>query len=146
MPRSAPGAPSSGRLTTRVVEGTEPLRSSARARGWMTPSASTPGAAARRQDSGRRARIRRLLRDHRHPQQIATGLPLGQGAHHEAGTYGPGYRLVLGTIAKDLGISVVPVREAIRRLEAEGLVTFERNVGARSRWSTTASTCTPCRP
>lgn len=28
-------------------------------------------------------------------------------------------------------MSVVPVREAIRQLEAEGLVTFERNVGAR---------------
>jgi DNA-binding GntR family transcriptional regulator len=46
------------------------------------------------------------------------------------GSYTPGYRLVLGSIAKDLGFSVVPVREAIRRLEAEGLVTFERNVGA----------------
>ena len=46
------------------------------------------------------------------------------------GTFTPGYRLVLGAIAKDLGFSVVPVREAIRRLEAEGLVTFERNVGA----------------
>lgn len=43
----------------------------------------------------------------------------------------PGYRLVLGTIAADLNMSVVPVREAIRRLEAEGSVTFERNVGAR---------------
>jgi DNA-binding GntR family transcriptional regulator len=42
----------------------------------------------------------------------------------------PGYRLVLGSIAKDLDMSVVPVREAIRQLEAEGLVTFERNVGA----------------
>ena len=46
------------------------------------------------------------------------------------GSYSPGYRLVLGAIAKDLGVSVVPVREAIRRLEAEGLVTFERNIGA----------------
>lgn len=46
------------------------------------------------------------------------------------GTYSPGYRLVLAKIAEDLGVSVVPVREAIRRLEAEGLVTFERNVGA----------------
>lgn len=46
------------------------------------------------------------------------------------GDVGPGYRLVLGTIAKELGCSVVPVREAVRRLEAEGLVTFERNVGA----------------
>lgn len=43
----------------------------------------------------------------------------------------PGYRLVLGALASDLGMSVVPVREAVRRLEAEGLVTFERNVGAR---------------
>ncbi|MCR2813692.1 GntR family transcriptional regulator [Microbacterium sp. zg.Y1090] len=42
----------------------------------------------------------------------------------------PGYRLVLGTIAGELDMSVVPVREAIRQLEAEGLVTFERNVGA----------------
>ncbi|MGC3992831.1 MAG: GntR family transcriptional regulator [Propionicimonas sp.] len=43
----------------------------------------------------------------------------------------PGYRLVLGTIAAELDMSVVPVREAVRQLEAEGLVTFERNVGAR---------------
>ncbi len=42
----------------------------------------------------------------------------------------PGYRLVLGSIAGELEMSVVPVREAIRQLEAEGLVTFERNVGA----------------
>jgi DNA-binding GntR family transcriptional regulator len=46
------------------------------------------------------------------------------------GRYVPGYRLVLATIAAELGVSVVPVREAIRRLEAERLVTFERNVGA----------------
>ncbi|MBO3664941.1 GntR family transcriptional regulator [Microbacterium stercoris] len=45
--------------------------------------------------------------------------------------YGPGYRLVLGSMAQSLDMSVVPVREAIRRLEAEGLVEFERNVGAR---------------
>lgn len=45
--------------------------------------------------------------------------------------YPPGHRLVLAGIAEELGMSVVPVREAIRQLEAEGLVTFERNVGAR---------------
>lgn len=45
--------------------------------------------------------------------------------------YGPGYRLVLASIAAELDMSVVPVREAIRRLEAEHLVTFEKNVGAR---------------
>lgn len=44
--------------------------------------------------------------------------------------FSPGYRLVLSQIAAELGISAVPVREAIRRLEAEGLVTFEKNIGA----------------
>ncbi|GAA4661067.1 GntR family transcriptional regulator [Arthrobacter cryoconiti] len=47
-----------------------------------------------------------------------------------AGVYTPGYRLVLARIAQDLDFSTVPVREAIRRLEAENYVTFERNVGA----------------
>lgn len=46
------------------------------------------------------------------------------------GTFPPGYRLVLGSIANQIGVSTVPVREAIRMLEAEGAVTFERNVGA----------------
>lgn len=48
----------------------------------------------------------------------------------DAGHYMPGHRLVLAPIATELEMSVVPVREAIRRLEAEQLVTFERNVGA----------------
>ncbi|NAZ74262.1 FCD domain-containing protein [Kineococcus sp. T13] len=50
-----------------------------------------------------------------------------------SGRYTPGYRLVLGSLAKELGSSTVPVREAIRRLEAEHLVEFERNVGATVR-------------
>lgn len=51
-------------------------------------------------------------------------------ARIDDGRYVPGYRLVLGQIAGELDVSVVPVREAIRLLEAEGLVTFQRNVGA----------------
>jgi len=51
-------------------------------------------------------------------------------AHILDGDYSPGYRLVLAKIGEELGVSAVPVREAIRRLEAEGLVAFERNVGA----------------
>ncbi len=51
-------------------------------------------------------------------------------ARIEDSSYTPGYRLVLGAIAGKLGVSAVPVREAVRRLEAEGLVQFERNVGA----------------
>jgi DNA-binding GntR family transcriptional regulator len=49
----------------------------------------------------------------------------------EGGRYGAGHRLVLDELARELAISAVPVREAIRRLEAEQLVEFERNVGAR---------------
>ncbi|WP_342319368.1 GntR family transcriptional regulator [Corynebacterium mayonis] len=45
--------------------------------------------------------------------------------------YEPGHRLVLSTIAEELDVSVVPVREAIRILEAEGMVTYEHNVGAK---------------
>lgn len=43
----------------------------------------------------------------------------------------PGYKLVLSQLAEDLGMSVVPVREAIRQLEAEDMITYEKNVGAR---------------
>lgn len=46
------------------------------------------------------------------------------------GTYGPGYRLVMDSVADELQVSAVPVREAIRRLEAEGFVVYRPNVGA----------------
>lgn len=48
-------------------------------------------------------------------------------------TYAPGRRLVLGMLGAELGVSSVPVREAVRRLEAESLVSFTRNVGATVR-------------
>lgn len=47
-----------------------------------------------------------------------------------SGRYVAGYRIVLDQVARELDVSPVPVREAIRRLEAEKLVTFTRNVGA----------------
>lgn len=50
-----------------------------------------------------------------------------------ASAYTPGYRLVLSALAKELGCSPVPVREAVRRLEAEALVTITPNVGATVR-------------
>lgn len=48
----------------------------------------------------------------------------------ERGTFAPRQRLVIDSLARDLSISKVPVREAIRRLEAEGLVKFNQNAGA----------------
>jgi DNA-binding GntR family transcriptional regulator len=44
--------------------------------------------------------------------------------------YAPGDRLVEQTIATELGLSRTPVREALRMLEAEGLVVSEPNRGA----------------
>ena len=47
--------------------------------------------------------------------------------------YPPGQRLVEQRIAEELGLSRTPVREALRRLESEGLVVSERNRGAMVR-------------
>ncbi len=47
-----------------------------------------------------------------------------------SGAYGPGYRVVIDALAEEFGISALPVREAIRRLEAEGLVIYRPNAGA----------------
>lgn len=46
------------------------------------------------------------------------------------GQYVAGYRLVIDTLAREFGVSAIPVREAIRRLEAERLVVFQPHVGA----------------
>jgi DNA-binding GntR family transcriptional regulator len=46
------------------------------------------------------------------------------------GEYAPGARLVIDDLALSLGVSQIPIREAIRQLEADGFVTFEPYVGA----------------
>jgi DNA-binding GntR family transcriptional regulator len=48
----------------------------------------------------------------------------------QQGRFAPGSRLVLAQLAAEMGMSVVPVREAVRRLQQDGLVAYERNVGA----------------
>ncbi|MEV0592385.1 GntR family transcriptional regulator [Nonomuraea cavernae] len=48
-----------------------------------------------------------------------------------AGQYAPGDRLGEVELAEVLGVSRTPVREALRRLEAEGLVELVANKGAR---------------
>lgn len=47
-----------------------------------------------------------------------------------SGAYGPGFRIVIDTVAEEFGVSALPVREAIRRLEAEGLIVYRPNAGA----------------
>ena len=49
------------------------------------------------------------------------------------GRYEPGARLIEQRLAEEHDVSRTPVREALHRLEAEGLVTFERNRGSQVR-------------
>jgi DNA-binding GntR family transcriptional regulator len=77
-------------------------------------------------------------RTNRVDQRSGPGAPTSKADHaYETilqsildGEYAGGERLVIERLARELGVSVVPVREAIRRLEADGYVTFTRNVGA----------------
>lgn len=47
----------------------------------------------------------------------------------EAAIYQPGQRLIIDALARDLSMSQVPIREAIRRLQAEGWITYRHNSG-----------------
>lgn len=49
------------------------------------------------------------------------------------GRYPPGMRLVEQRLAEELDVSRTPIREALRRLEAEGLIVVERHRGAQVR-------------
>ena len=81
--------------------------------------------------------MRRPKEDPRH-RQSGPGAPTSKADHAYDtilqsildGEYEPGERLVIERLARELGVSVVPVREAIRRLESDGYVTFTRNIGA----------------
>lgn len=50
-----------------------------------------------------------------------------------SGAYPPGARLSLAELARGLGVSVIPVREALRSLESLGLIAFSPNRGATVR-------------
>lgn len=55
-----------------------------------------------------------------------------------SGEFVPGMPLRQDEIAKRFGVSKIPVREALRRLEVDNLVIFERNKGASVRQYTEA--------
>ena len=46
------------------------------------------------------------------------------------GELGPGERVVIDELANALGVSQIPVREALRQLEADGFVVIQPHVGA----------------
>lgn len=47
------------------------------------------------------------------------------------GEFRPGQRVTIDALARELHMSPTPVREAVRQLEAEGLVTYRPHAGAR---------------
>src|SRR6202000_862507 len=47
-----------------------------------------------------------------------------------SGAFAPRARLNIDALARALGVRAIPAREALRRLEAEGWVKFQPNVGA----------------
>ncbi|ADB51187.1 GntR family transcriptional regulator [Conexibacter woesei] len=67
----------------------------------------------------------------------AGGSSLVEHVHRELredildGRYAAGAHLRLGELAAEHGVSFIPIREALRRLEGERLVEVERNRGAR---------------
>jgi DNA-binding GntR family transcriptional regulator len=77
---------------------------------------------------------RSTKKDKGRPVQAARG---SQGGHAyeklralvKDGVLKPGDRIIEATIAQQLGVSRTPVRDAIRRLEAEGLLDYEPRAG-----------------
>jgi DNA-binding GntR family transcriptional regulator len=47
------------------------------------------------------------------------------------GSHPPGERLVIDALASELGVSQIPIREALQQLQAEGFIVFESHVGPR---------------
>src|SRR5258707_13400527 len=47
------------------------------------------------------------------------------------GELAPGVRLVIDDLAEKLGVSTIPVREALQQLHADGYIVFEPFIGAR---------------
>jgi DNA-binding GntR family transcriptional regulator len=68
---------------------------------------------------------------------VTASVPTKQQQVYEAlrerilgGVYGPGFRVVIDHVAAEFDVSALPVREALRRLEAEGLLVYRANAGA----------------
>jgi DNA-binding GntR family transcriptional regulator len=70
--------------------------------------------------------LRKTENTYRSLTQIIVEL-IRQGIYE--GTYKPGARLNIADLAQSFNASAVPVREALRNLEAEGLVEFRPNRG-----------------
>jgi DNA-binding GntR family transcriptional regulator len=92
------------------------------------PAAKSPSRTASTERAGRPAAAPRVLPLQR---QTLTGMTLEALRERILhGVYPEGEPLRQDAIADELGVSRIPVREALRQLEAEGLVTFNPHRGA----------------
>ncbi|MGO3887028.1 MAG: GntR family transcriptional regulator [Mycetocola sp.] len=53
-------------------------------------------------------------------------------SRHARGLYPPGHKFVIARLGEETGVSQVPVREALRRLEADGIVEYVHQRGFRA--------------
>jgi DNA-binding GntR family transcriptional regulator len=92
-----------------------------------TPAAAPTAPISRDGDGRAPSRLSEVVRD--------PSLPLGDAVHAaisqalQLGLYRPGARLVEGELAQELSVSRTPVRDALHRLEVEGLVRSVHNRG-----------------
>jgi len=74
-----------------------------------------------------------MLARHQMPEKYRTMQEIAYDAIRDgilAGRHGPGQRLIAEDLARELGVSRMPVREALHRLEAAGLVAITPHRGA----------------
>jgi DNA-binding GntR family transcriptional regulator len=91
----------------------------------MAKSPARPRLASRRADEVKVTELRPIQR-----QTLAAAAVEGIRERILDRTYAEGEQLRQDVVAADFGVSRIPVREALRQLEAEGLVTFSPHRGA----------------
>lgn len=91
----------------------------------MAKSPARPRLASRRVDENHVTELRPIQR-----QTLAAATVEGIRERILDRTYAEGEQLRQDVLAADFGVSRIPVREALRQLEAEGLVTFSPHRGA----------------
>ena len=75
-----------------------------------------------------------MIRTDAHPSTLVTAVDVAYSGIRSAilsGEFAPGSQLKLQHLANRLSISLIPIREALRLLEAEGLVESTRNKGTK---------------
>ena len=120
--RAAPAPPSTPARRGAAPAASPSQRGTAGARGAASPAASNRSSSRKQQVAASLGRIERKTVAMLALEQVRERILRGD--------YREGAPLRQDALAAELGVSRIPVREALRQLEAEGLVTFSPHVGA----------------